>query len=200
MSGTMSTNISEGFVWWFTGRPASGKTTLAISVQRILAERGIASQLLDSDELRKVLTPHPSYNEQERDWFYATLRYIAILLAQNGVNVLIAATAAKRGYREMAQLSRFAEIYVETDLETCRQRDPKGLYARAAAGEIETLPGVGAAYEPPLAPDVRVDGVESAENNTHMILKKLLKKQVQPQPFYGDFCTSNMTLRRAGAW
>jgi adenylylsulfate kinase len=163
MNGKLSTNTSEGYVWWFTGRPAAGKTTLALHVQRELAQRGIPTQLLDSDELRHILTPHATYSEQERDWFYSTLCYIAVLLASNGVNVLIAATAAKRQYREAAraQLAHFAEIYVETDLETCQQRDPKGLYARSATGEIAMLPGVGAAFEPPHAPEMRVDGGES---------------------------------------
>lgn len=171
----MSTNTSEGFVWWFTGRPAAGKTTLALAVQNALAERGIPTQLLDSDELRNVLTPQPTYSEQERDWFYAALRYIARLLAHNGVNVLIAATAAKCRYREMANLSHFAEIYVEADIETCRQRDPKGLYAQAAAGEVVTLPGVGVAYEPPPVPAVRVDGVALTDFNAQFIITQLLE-------------------------
>ncbi len=192
----MLTNISEGFVWWFTGRPASGKTTLATRVQHTLAERGIHTQLLDSDELRKVLTPQPIYSERERDWFYATLRYIATMLAQNGVNVLIAATATKRCYRDLTSLSHFAEIYVDTNVEICARRDPKGLYARSAVGDVATLPGVGVAYEPPLGPAVRVDGEQSADLNTQIILTQLLNQGMQPQQFYTDFCTNNLSLKR----
>jgi adenylylsulfate kinase len=148
-----------GFVIWFTGLPASGKTTLASAVQQRLAEGGVHCVLMDSDELRAVLTPQPSYTEAEREWFYGALIYLAAWLARNGVNVLVAATAHRRGYRKPAreQIERFAEVHVRCPLAVCRARDPKRLYARAAAGEVDDLPGLGACYEPPLEPEAVVD-------------------------------------------
>ena len=89
------TRPEQGFVVWLTGLPASGKTTLAGHLADRLADRGVQVQILDSDELRTVLTPDPDYSQAERDWFYATMTYIGQLLAQNGVPVIIAATASR---------------------------------------------------------------------------------------------------------
>lgn len=141
----------NGFAIWLTGLPASGKSTLAHATANRLQADGLRVQILDSDELRTVLTPQPTYSAQERDWFYSAVAYIGKLLAQNGVNVLFAATAAKQHYRDRARrmINHFAEVYVRCPLETCKARDPKGLYARAQAGEIDNLPGVQVPYEAP---------------------------------------------------
>jgi adenylylsulfate kinase len=149
----------SGFALWLTGLPSSGKTTLAHALHRQLASRGIAVQVLDSDELRQRLTPNPTYTPEERDWFYGMVAYLAELLADNGVNVLIAATASRRTYRQAARerIPRFAEVYVECAPAVCRARDPKGLWERAAEGQITGLPGADAPYEPPVAPEARVD-------------------------------------------
>lgn len=150
---------APGFAVWLTGIPSSGKTTLAQAVAPALAARGIHTQLLDSDELRRQLTPEPTYTPAERAWFYATLAWLATLLTTNGVNVLIAATAPRRAYRDAAreQIARFAEVWVRCKLESCQTRDPKGLWAKAARGEIDSLPGAGAVYERPLAPELILD-------------------------------------------
>jgi adenylylsulfate kinase len=162
---------TAGFAIWFTGLPASGKTTLARILQQQLTAQAIPTLLLDSDELRTILTPQPTYSEAERDWFYTALAGLAVWLTRNGINVLIAATANRRAYRQAAreQIVRFAEVYVQCSLATCRQRDPKGIYALAQTQPISTIPGLGSHFEPPLAPEVTVntelqtpaDGVES---------------------------------------
>lgn len=155
----MSAPLGPGFVLWLTGLPSAGKTCLARELVGLLAERGMAVQILDSDELRRVLTPDPTYSPQERDWFYDTLGYIAALLARNGVRVIVAATAPRRDHRRAARqrVERFAEIYVHCPVEVCRSRDAKRLWQRSDAGQITNLPGAGASYEPPLAPEVRVE-------------------------------------------
>lgn len=168
-----------GFVIWFTGLPASGKSTLAQRVQEILAEHAIATQILDSDQLRDLLTPDPTYSREERNWFYGVVVYLAELLSANGVNVLIAATAPRRAYRARARrdVRRFAEVHVACSLEECAQRDPKGLYEKAWAGEIAHLPGVGAPYEAPLAPEVKVDtGRYDSETAARLIWETLLAR------------------------
>ena len=154
----MST-AAPGFVVWLTGMPASGKTTLARALQTRLAAQGIPAILLDSDHLRQILTPNPTYTPAERDWLYAALGQLAAWLAQEGVNVLIAATANRRAYRNQArrQIPRFAELYVRCSLATCQARDPKGIYARAQTTPQDNVPGLGAAYEPPLAAEATVD-------------------------------------------
>lgn len=152
-------SLKPGFVVWCTGLPASGKTTVAREMQHQLAARGVPAVLLDSDELRHVLTPKPTYAEDERDWFYGVIAYLASWLARAGVNVLIAATAHRRAYRQAAraQVERFAEVYVQCSLAECRRRDPKGIYAQAQAGQAATVPGLGSPFEPPLAPEATVD-------------------------------------------
>jgi adenylylsulfate kinase len=151
--------VREGFAMWLTGLPSSGKTTLAHALSSLLRERGIAVQILDSDELRRRLTPNPVYSAEERDWFYDTITFLAELLTANGVNVVIAATAPRRVYRQSARecIARFAEVYVACSPEVCRARDPKGLWERADRGEITNLPGGGAVYEAPRAPEAVVD-------------------------------------------
>jgi len=171
--------IPPGFAIWLTGLPSSGKTTVAHALKGLLTERDIAIQMLDSDELRTRLTPNPTYTPQERDWFYAMITFLAELLTENGVNCLIAATASRRAYREAARqrLHRFAEVYVDCPLEQCQGRDTKGLWKRAQEGEITSLPGMNAPYEPPQAPDVHVDtGRLSAGEAAQHILAQLDSK------------------------
>src|SRR5438552_7833840 len=148
-----------GFAIWLTGLPACGKSTLAAGLAQALKAQDMPIQVLDSDELRRVLTPQAAYNPQERDWFYQVMAYIGQLLTQNGVNVVFAATANRRHYRDLArrEISRFAEVYVRCSLETCMARDPKGLYAKAQAGQITTLSGLQAPYEAPENPILTVD-------------------------------------------
>jgi adenylylsulfate kinase len=150
---------TPGFVVWLTGLPASGKSTLAQELRYRLAERGLHSVILDSDELRAVLTPNPTYSAEERDWFYAAMVDLAAWLARNGVNVLVADTAHRRAYRQRAraQIRRFAEAYVCCPPDACQARDRKGIYQRAASGQAEHVPGMGAPYAPPLAPEAVVD-------------------------------------------
>jgi adenylylsulfate kinase len=172
----MPAAFRPGFAIWLTGLPSSGKTTLAHALSRLLNERGIAVQILDSDELRCRLTPTPTFSAEERDWFYDIITFLAELLATNGVNVLIAATASRRAYRQAARdrISRFAEVRVECTPQVCRARDPKGLWERADRGEISNLPGAGAPYEAPDAPEARVDTTRhSAEEAARRILRQL---------------------------
>lgn len=148
-----------GFCVWLTGLPASGKTTLAHGLAQALRERDLTVQILDSDALRDVLTPEPTYSAEERDWFYRVVAFVAQLLTQNGINVVVAATAHCRRHRNYARerIRRFAEIHVRCSLETCMERDEKGIYEKAIAGDATTVPGIQVPYEPPESPDVVVD-------------------------------------------
>lgn len=150
----------KAFAVWITGLPASGKSTLARAVADRLARQGMRVQVLESDALRKVLTPQPTYSEQERDQFYASLAYIGTLLVRNGVSVVFDATAPKRFHREGArrQIPRFLEVFVRCPLEVCIRRDPKGIYRKGQSGETATVPGLQVPYEEPEQPDVTVDG------------------------------------------
>jgi adenylylsulfate kinase len=172
-----------GFAIWLTGLPSSGKTTLAYALGHRLVQRGVLVQVLDSDGLRRVMTPRPTYSVKERDCFYDLVTFLAGFLAGYGINVLIAATASRRAYRQAARerIKRFAEVYVDCPPQVCRARDPKGLWKRADTGEIATLPGVGALYEPPDSPEARVDTAHlSIEEATDKIMC-----QLNEQGFFG---------------
>jgi adenylylsulfate kinase len=117
----------KGFAIWVTGLPASGKSTLVKALANALGMRGVDAAVLESDVLRSVFTPHPRYDEEERDTFYRQLVYVGVLLTQHSVPVIFDATGSKRIYREHArqQISQFLEVYVECPLEICMSRDPK---------------------------------------------------------------------------
>jgi adenylylsulfate kinase len=148
--------MSAGAVVWFTGLPASGKTTLACLLREQLSRPVI---LLDSDELRATLGA-TGYGSSDRDAFYGVIGRLAAMLAAQGHLVLVAATASRRAYRDAtrARVPRFIEVWVRTPVAECRKRDVKGLYASATEGAAPTLPGVGETYEPPLHPEVIADG------------------------------------------
>lgn len=149
----------QGFAIWLTGLPSSGKSTLANLLAEKLNKLEIEIKILDSDELRKILTPKPTYSLEERDWFYKVLAHIGHLLTEAGVNVIFAATATKRSYRTKARklIKNFLEVYVKCPLETCRKRDTKGLYAKAKTGQTTTVPGLQDSYEVPEKPEVVVE-------------------------------------------
>jgi adenylylsulfate kinase len=146
--------MSAGAVVWFTGLPAAGKSTLAARLAARLVEAGVPTATLDSDQVREALVPSPGHDGVARDGFYRTLAGLAALLARQGLVTLVAATAHRRVWRDVARAMapRFVEVFVDTPLAECQRRDPKGLYAAASA--LPHLPGVHLPYEPPAAPDV----------------------------------------------
>ncbi|MDI6691112.1 MAG: adenylyl-sulfate kinase [Candidatus Bathyarchaeota archaeon] len=163
--------VDEGWCVWVTGLPSSGKSVVSTILINMLREKSINVQLVSSDALRKVMTPKPKYTLKERDSVYATLVYIAKLLTENGVNVVIDATGNLRRYRESAraQIPKFIEAYLECPLEVCMQREakrtetylaPRKIYDKALKGKTQTVPGIGQPYEEPLNPEVRVDSVK----------------------------------------
>lgn len=152
----------SGGVVWITGLPSSGKSTLAGRALRALRGEGLASCLLDGDEVRDALVPRPGYDAAGRDSFYETLARLSALLARQGLVVIVPATAHRRAYRERARAlsPRLVEVFVDVPLSICRERDAKGLYRAAGAGEVGGLPGADVAYEPPRAPEIVARGGE----------------------------------------
>ena len=149
----------RGAVVWLTGAPASGKTTLARGLVEALRASGEPVLWLDSDDLRPVLAPGEAYDPAGRDRFYAALGHLAVRAAAGAVTTVVSATASRRHYRDDVRraVPRFIEVLVTCDPLELRRRDPKGLYAAADAGELDHLPGVGAAFEDPAEPDAVVD-------------------------------------------
>jgi adenylylsulfate kinase len=170
--------MTPAFAVWITGLPASGKSTISRAVVRELAARGVDVAVLESDALRQVLTPHPTYDEQERETFYRSMAFIGSLLVRHGVPVVFDATANRRVYRAAARnaIEQFVEVHVDCPLEACVGRDPKGIYRKAQTGEASTVPGMQASYERPEHPDVVVSGDADATAAAHAILRVLERK------------------------
>lgn len=166
------------FAIWITGLPASGKTTIRKVLVKRLEDAGMHVQVLESDELRKIITPKPSYSLEERDNFYRTMVYIGELLVRNGVNVIFDATANKRLYRDNARgaITNFVEVFVKCPLAVCMQRDPKGIYKKAKEGKAATVPGLQELYEEPLNPEITVESdKEDPEAAAEKIFQLLMR-------------------------
>ena len=152
----MKRDVQQGFAVWITGLPASGKSTVTAALVEQLHELGVDVAVLESDELRKIFSTQPSYDEQDREYFYGSLAFIGRVLTGHGISVIFDATASRRAYRDRARLHipKFLEVFVDCPLEICMQRDPKGIYRRAREGQSSHVPGVQAIYEPPEQPGV----------------------------------------------
>lgn len=168
-------NEQHGFAVWLTGIPASGKSSVAGELVKKLRARGVSVAVLESDEMRKILTPQPNYGEEERDRFYRQLALIGQMLTRSGVNVIFDATANKQAYRDYARklIEKFVEVYIECPLEICAARDPKGIYAKARLKQATNVPGMQAPYERPLTPELTLNGQGPAGSSADIILDKL---------------------------
>jgi adenylylsulfate kinase len=168
----------QGFAIWITGLPSSGKSSLARELARILNEQGLSPAVLESDALRSILTPKPTYSPEERDRFYLQMAQIGEMLCHEGIPVIFDATANRREYRDRARsrISSFLEVLVDCPLELCKKRDPKGIYAAADQGKAKSVPGVQAPFEPPLKPDIIVDGREEPRISADAILRRLKER------------------------
>jgi adenylylsulfate kinase len=155
----------KGAIVWFTGLPSSGKSCLARLVRAELDHEGKACCTLDGDRIRELLRPRPGYSTQDRDAFYQTLGGLAVELAEQGLIVLVPATAYRRAYRDQirARTQRFIEVWLTASLDECRARDDKGLYAHFSGGEVRGLPGEDLVYEAPEFPEVSAHGGEDEE-------------------------------------
>ncbi len=152
-----------GFTVWFTGLSGSGKTTIALALEKKLLERGVPYvQRLDGDIVRESLNRDLGFSKEDRDENIRRVAFVARLLAANGTAVLASFVSPYREARENARrecetAAPFVEVYVDCPMEDLVRRDTKGLYKKAFAGEIDNFTGVSAPYEPPENPDVYLD-------------------------------------------
>jgi bifunctional enzyme CysN/CysC len=149
-----------GGVIWFTGLSGAGKSTLATALERNLFELGYHATLLDGDAMRQGLNADLGFSPAERTENVRRIGEVARLLAESGQIALVACISPIRADRERIKAAlgeSFLEIYVKAGIETCRARDPKGLYGRALRGEIVGLTGISAPYEEPATPTLEID-------------------------------------------
>ncbi len=168
--------MAQAFAVWLTGLPASGKSAIASVLARQLAEAGLAVEVLESDALRRILTPEPTYSAAERDLFYRAVGYFAGRLVAHGVPVIVDATGHRRLYRELARsvIAQFVEVAVVCPLAVCQQRDRKGTYRGGQVGIHTTVPGLQVPYEAPVNPEVTVEtATQSPEVAAQRILDAL---------------------------
>lgn len=151
-----------GAVVWFTGLSGSGKSTIAVEVERRLVLSGRPAVLLDGDNLRHGLNGDLGFSEEDRRENVRRVGEVALLFAEAGVVALVPLISPFRASRDAARARveqaglRFVEVHVDTPIEVCERRDPKGLYAKARAGEIAEFTGISSPYEPPEAPELRL--------------------------------------------
>lgn len=179
---------TDGFVVWFTGLPSSGKSTLARLLEGELSQRGLPVEVLDGDEVRQRLNRGLGFSKEDRDDNIRRISYVAKLLSRNGVVAITAAISPYQAVRDEArqEIGRFVEVYVKCSLQACVDRDVKGLYRQALAGEITNFTGVSDPYEEPLSPELTVQtDRESPEASLRRILARLEELGYLPpvQPF-----------------
>jgi len=171
--------MERGFVVWLTGLPASGKTTIARELERELRDRGLRVEVMDGDEVRQGLSRDLGFSKEDREKHAMRVAYVSKLLARNGVAVIVALISPYRSFREAIRrdIKDFIEVYVKCPVEECARRDPKGLYARALAGEIPDFTGVNDPYEEPENPELVLDTLaESTRESVDKLLSWLSKK------------------------
>ncbi|MCK4443658.1 MAG: adenylyl-sulfate kinase [Thermoplasmata archaeon] len=156
--------MERGCVVWLTGLPGSGKTTIARVLEKKLVEHGKRVEVLDGDEVRENLSPHLGFSKEDRQIHANRVAYVSKLLSRNGVIAIVGLISPYRDFRQRARemMGDFVEVYVKCSVDECMERDVKGHYKKAMAGEIQNFTGVSDPYEEPENPEVVVD----TENQT----------------------------------
>jgi len=170
----------RGFTLWFTGLSGAGKTTIANIVEHELRERDHPVQVLDGDVVRTNLSNGLSFSNKDRDMNALSVGIVAELLTRNGAAVIVSAISPYRETRERVRrrIIDFVEIFVDAPLEVCTERDVKGLYKKAFAGEIPQFTGVSDPYEPPATPELHLKTDEEEPLDSAL-------KVVEKLEFYG---------------
>jgi len=169
----------KSIVIWFTGLSGSGKSTIAIALERVLNEKGFLTQILDGDNVRTGINNNLGFSEEDRIENIRRISEVSKLFLNCGVITLNSFVSPTIAIRESAKNiigeENFVEVFVNTPLEICEQRDVKGLYKKARAGEIKNFTGIDAPFEAPINPTVDVKTAnQSVEESVELILKTIL--------------------------
>ena len=172
-------------ILWFTGLSGSGKSTLANAVNAALFERGLATYVLDGDNVRHGLCKDLDFSDADRKENIRRIGEVAKLFLDAGVIVLTAFVSPFRADRDKArdlvEAGDFFEIFCAADLDVCESRDPKGLYAKARSGAIKEFTGISSPYEAPDTPELKIDtGAQELAQSVEVVIKALQDKGVIP--------------------
>ncbi|MBR2379947.1 MAG: adenylyl-sulfate kinase [Paraprevotella sp.] len=172
----------RGVMIWFTGLSGSGKSTVAMGVERELHKRGILCRILDGDNIRSGINKNLGFSDEDRRENIRRIAEVGKLFVDTGIVTLAAFISPTDESRSMASEiigeEDFKEVYVSTPLEVCEQRDVKGLYARARKGEIKDFTGVSAPFEEPSSPALSIDtSVLSLEESVNKVLELILNNK-----------------------
>jgi adenylyl-sulfate kinase len=178
----------KAFTLWFTGLSGAGKTTLAGVLDQEMRARGLAVEVLDGDEIRTNLSKGLGFTKEDRDTNIRRIGYVCRLLSRNGVAAISAAISPYREVRDEvrrlieADGAEFIEVFVKCPIEVLAERDVKGLYKKALAGELKGFTGVSDPYEDPLAPEVVIESNrETVEFSVSKILRELEQRKLLPE-------------------
>ncbi len=166
----------RGFTLWFTGLSGAGKTTISEIVEKELRGRFGRVEVLDGDIVRTNLSKGLGFSREDRDTNILRIGFVADLLTRNGVGVIVSAISPFKEARDQVRRSigeDFIEVYVDAPIEVCAERDVKGLYKKALAGEIPQFTGVSDPYEPPAAPELHI---KTNEEEPHQSARRVLLK------------------------
>ena len=175
----------EGFTLWLTGLSGAGKTTIALALAEELTSRKVKVERLDGDVVRTSLTRDLGFSKEDRDKNIERVTFVAKLLSRNAVGVIAAFISPYQETREYVrqETTNFIEVYVHAPLEVCAERDVKGLYQKAFAGEIPNFTGVSDPYEEPINPEIIVNThQETLQESVEIILNYLEQRDLIPQP------------------
>lgn len=176
----------RGLVLWMTGLSGSGKSTIALALEKKLFEEGFIVQLLDGDNIRTGISSNLGFSIEDRRENIRRIAEISKLFAQSGIiciNAFISPTIEIRAMaKDVIGPSDFIEIYIDTPLEVCENRDVKGLYAKARSGEIKGFSGIDSPYEPPEAPQLRIKTsgktIEECVRYLYLFIEQRIKRAV----------------------
>jgi len=166
-----------GFTLWLTGLSGAGKTTISSLVEKELRQRGVKVEVLDGDVVRTHLSKGLGFSKEDRDTNIRRIGWVCEVLSRNGVCAIAAAISPYRDIRDeiRARIPHFVEVHVHAPLDVLAERDVKGLYKKALAGEIKNFTGVDAPYESPLNPEVvcYTDDREAPEQSAAKVIARL---------------------------
>ena len=180
-SATSNERYRQGVCIWFTGLSAAGKSTTAEALERLFVAHGRRVTMLDGDVVRTHLSKGLGFSKEDRDVNIRRIGFVASEIVRHGGVVICAAVSPYRAIRDevrgMMEEGRFIEVYVDTPIGVCEERDPKGLYAKVRQGLLKGFTGIDDPYEPPLKADITLDTVvNSEEGNARMILDYLIRR------------------------